>query len=187
MGFTDNFNRADDCLGPNWTVGTGFPSISGNKVTGNGAPRVSQGIVRSADYYAEAVVTPGAGGGGPSVRDSSIPGVTVASDGLTMYFAYLSGGTLTLYKWVAGALTSIGSAGGIAAGAHTIRLAATGTSLVASVDGVSTVNVTDSSVAAAGTPGMYFDAPATFDNFATSAVFVTDIRAARLVNGGLVA
>jgi hypothetical protein len=154
---SDNFNRANGGLGSNWeTVGAGPAlEIASNFVIApstNAEARVSlwNGSFED-DQWAEAFIDFQAATGslGLEVRDDGT--------GTTSYFfqwAADDGGTINIYKNIAGSFTVLDEVTGVGTGEAYIRLEAIGTSIKVYADGVEVMSATDSDITS-GRPGIW--------------------------------
>ena len=156
---SDDFNRADGSLGPNWTaISDGAMAISSQAVTGT--VNVDTGEIRTAETYAsdqysqiEVTSTQLTGGQwiGPAVRLQSS-----GQDGyLGIYYWNFGNPQLRLYVRNAGSYTQLGSSyssGALAAGTQ-LEVTAVGSTISFLENGVSRISVTDSTFTG-GAPGI---------------------------------
>ena len=167
---SDDFNRADGGLGPNWTaISDGGMSISSQQVAGSAG--ATTGDVRTAesypsDQYAKVEVTSTQLTGGQWVG----PAVRVQGGGqngyLGIYFWNSGNPVLRLYKRSAGSFTQLGSgyvSGALAAGTQ-LEVTAVGNKISFLQNGVQRVSVTDGSFTGGG-PGMMAFGSADADNW----------------------
>ena len=167
---TDDFNRADGGLGPNWTaVSDGAMAISSQAVTG--AVNVTTGEIRTAETYAsdqysqvEVTSTQLTGGVwiGPAVRLQG-----GGQDGYVgIYFWNFGSPELMLFERNAGNWTQLGAYGTapLAAGTQ-LRLVAAGSTISFLENGVPRISVTDSTFTG-GAPGIMAHGNAEADNWA---------------------
>ncbi len=166
---SDNFNRADGPLGPNWTaVSDGGMSIASQQVIGTAAQVTGDmwtGTTFGSDQYSEVQVTSTSMSGiqwvGPAVRMQN-----GGQNGYVGIYSWNSGSPVVeLFLRSGGGWTQVGSynSGPLAAGTK-LRLVALGNSISFMVNGVQRIGYTDSSFSG-GSPGiMAFDS-ATADNW----------------------
>ncbi len=166
---SDDFNRADGGLGPNWTaISDGTMTISSQQVMGTAGSIT--GEIRTAetypsDQYSTVEVTStqltGSQWIGPAVR--------VQSGGQNAYLGiyYWNSGSpeMILYVRYAGNWTQLGaySSGPLAAGTQ-LKLTAVGNTIAFLADGVERIAVMDTTLAG-GAPGMMANDTATADNW----------------------
>ena len=167
---SDDFNRADGGLGPNWTaISDGGMSISSQQVAGSAG--ATTGDVRTAesypsDQYAKVEVTSTQLTGGQWVG----PAVRVQGGGqngyLGIYFWNFGSPEMVLYERDAGNWTQLGSynSGALVAGTQ-LELEAVGNTIAFLENGVQRVSVTDGSFTGGG-PGMMAFGSADADNWA---------------------
>ena len=177
---SDDFNRADGGLGPNWTpVSDGGMAISSQQVTGTSGG--TTGDIRTAETYAsdqysmvQVTSTQLTGGEwvGPAVRLQS----GGQSGYLGIYFWNSGSPVLRLYKRTAGSWAQLGSSyssGPLAAGTQ-LQVTAVGSTISFLVNGVQRISVTDASFTG-GAPGIMAYGSGTADNWsggtATTAVY----------------
>ena len=167
---SDDFNRADGSLGPNWTaISDGAMAISSQAVTGT--VNVDTGEIRTAETYAsdqysqiEVTSTQLTGGQwiGPAVRLQSS-----GQDGyLGIYYWNFGNPQLRLYVRNAGSYTQLGSSyssGALAAGTQ-LRLVAAGNTIAFLENGVQRIEVTDGTFTG-GAPGIMAHGDAEADNW----------------------
>ena len=166
---TDDFNRADGGLGPNWTaISDGGMSISSQVVAG--ATGGTTGDVRTAesypsDQYSKVEVTSTQLTGGQWVG----PAVRVQGGGqngyLGIYFWNFGSPEMVLFERNAGNWTQLGSynSGALAAGTQ-LEVVAVGNTIAFLEDGVQRVSVTDGSFTGGG-PGIMAFGSADADNW----------------------
>lgn len=157
---TDNFNRVNGGLGPNWTdITDGGLTISSEQVVGTNAASTS-GDIRTAETYASdqfsqiQITSTQLSGGqwiGAAVRAQS------GGDNLYTGIYYWNNGAplLMLFKRFSGGWTQLGSSfasGPLAAGTQ-LQLAAIGSSLTFSENGTAVITATDTSLTG-GAPGI---------------------------------
>ena len=177
---SDDFNRADGGLGPNWTaVSDGGMAIASQQVTGTAGG--TTGDIRTAETYAsdqysmvQVTSTQLTGGQwvGPAVRLQ-----TGGQSGyLGIYFWNSGSPVLRLYKRTAGSWAQLGSSyssGPLAAGTQ-LEVTAVGSTISFLVNGVQRISVTDTSFTG-GAPGIMAYGSGTADNWsggtATTAVY----------------
>jgi len=169
---TDNFNRADGSLGPNWTDATGGGvAISSQEVIG-GNPNEQTGDTRTAevytgDQYSQIQVTStqltGTEWIGASVRTQDA--------GLTAYVGiyYWNNGspTLMLFRRVSGNWAEIGgtyNCGPLAAGTQ-LKVEVVGSTIAFLENGVERVTAGDTTISG-GAPGIMINGAGTLDNWA---------------------
>jgi hypothetical protein len=170
---TDDFNRANGGLGPNWTATSdGAMAISSQMVTGTVGS--TTGEIRTAESYAsdqfsqvEVTSTQLTGGQwiGPAVRMQS----SGQSGYLGMYFWNSGSPEVRLYKRTGGSWAQLGaySSGSLAAGTK-LKLMAVGNTISFLVNGVQRIGVSDSALTG-GAPGILAYGNATVDNWAGGA------------------
>lgn len=107
----------------------------------------------------------------------------ISSSGENAYFAYIPGKAynVRLYKVVSGSQSQIGTSSGTVTwtngSTHNLKIKCTGTSIEAYWDGTLMLTVTDSSISAAGFPGLYIPTAsgASYDNFTATGYSGTTI------------
>jgi hypothetical protein len=168
---SDDFNRADGPLGPNWAdTSDGGLAISGQQVTGTAASAVS-GDIRTAetyqsDQFSQVTLTStqltGSQWIGPAVR--------VQNGGQNAYVGIYNwnGGSpnVMLFERNAGNWTQLGStynSGPLAAGT-TLKLMVTGSTLALMVNGTERVSAGDTTLSG-GAPGIMANGTAQADNW----------------------
>jgi hypothetical protein len=156
---TDNFNRANaNPIGGNWT--TGFNGIA-LKLLSNGCMSSETGGARDnaywnadafdSDHYSQIKI---AALNGTSLAQG--PTVRVQSGAQTFYQANCSTTTISLRKFVAGTITTIGEDKAIAVAAgDIIRLAVFGSVLEVSLNGIVVRTGQDASIPSGGAPGIH--------------------------------
>ena len=167
---SDDFNRADGGLGPDWTaISDGAMAISSQVVTGTAG--ATTGEIRTAetfasDQYSQVEVTSTQLTGGQWIG----PAVRVQNGGqdayLGMYFWNFGNPELVLYLRSAGSWTQLGSSyssGPLAAGTQ-LELTAVGNTIAFLEDGVQRIAVSDSTLTG-GAPGMMAFGYAEADNW----------------------
>lgn len=161
---TDDFNRADGALGSNWDSSTATdaqPAIASNKCVGVGALSGSGRTAETFDNdHSSAFAVPG------SLASGHWVGVSVRRTNhgsecyLGIYFFSDPSYVLQLYKRVGGSFTQLGSTFGLGtsplAAGTILKLGVVGTTLDLSLDGVSKINLTDSTFGSGGHPGILF-------------------------------
>ncbi len=174
--FSDNFNSSyatlashvPSTIGTSWTllVNNGvalFVQSYNNNVnvqanTANGGSiYTANGTYPHADYEVSADAVYAAGN-----TDYSRSLILRATDANNMYLLRVTNATMTIYKRVSGTWTSLGSGSGVGLVDNTVspykiatlKFSATGTTLTGSVDGVTKVTLTDSSITATGKAGI---------------------------------
>ena len=170
MAVTDNFNRANGGLGANWTTDSGFAALTivSNTCKGGGGGVHNVGFYTAggtiaADQYAQIKVMNTAGFIGPVLR----------GDGTnTFYVCYYNAGTATIYKWITGNPTQIGSGSTITPAVNdVIYFEVVGSALTFKVNGTTVATATDSSITAAGYTGIsIYDTTGAVDDFEGGAV-----------------
>ena len=167
---SDDFNRADGGLGPDWTaISDGAMAISSQVVTGPAG--ATTGEIRTAetygsDQYSQVEVSSTQLTGGQWIG----PAVRVQGGGQNAYvgFYYWNSGNpvLALYKRSAGNWTPLGSysSGPLAAGTK-LEVTAVGNTITFLENGVQRISVSDSSFTG-GAPGIMANGNATADNWA---------------------
>jgi len=177
---SDNFNRADGTLGPNWTQSvhnTTF-AISTNRFTqsvlGAGSNYFWNAIAWPNDQWSQILVAvpwtllPGGAGGGLDVDVRASGVTTVTSNGYLFRVFTITTNSRLLDKDVNGVFTQLATDAGAAAAGDINYLEAQGTTIVAKVNGVQVFSVTDSAVAS-GSAGIGGHMPGTLqfgDNWA---------------------
>lgn len=146
-----NYTVRQDSGTPAWTISGSAMNVAG--VVGSQSTCTVNGFSQ-ADVSAE-VITSGAADSGVVVRYQNQN---------NFYLVTMSDGSgtnptqqLRLFKRVSGTFTQLGSSvnmGWTHLATHTVRLTATGNSIVVYFDGVAQISVTDSSISAAGSVGM---------------------------------
>ena len=167
---SDDFNRADGGLGPDWTaISDGAMAISSQVVTGTAG--ATTGEIRTAetfasDQYSQVEVTSTQLTGGQWIG----PAVRVQNGGqdayLGIYFWNFGNPELVLYLRSAGSWTQLGSSyssGPLAAGTQ-LELTAVGNTIAFLEDGVQRIAVSDSTLTG-GAPGMMAFGYAEADNW----------------------
>ena len=167
---SDDFNRADGGLGPDWTaISDGAMAISSQVVTGTAG--ATTGEIRTAetfasDQYSQVEVTSTQLTGGQWIG----PAVRVQNGGqdayLGIYFWNFGNPELVLYLRSAGSWTQLGSSyssGPLAAGTQ-LELTAVGNTIAFLEDGVQRIAVSDSTLTG-GAPGMMANGYAEADNW----------------------
>lgn len=149
--------------GHSWTkntssVGSYDLQINGNEINPTSASSVmawySSAVPASADYSVSI-----RWGCGSTANVSLMPVARLTTSGLSFYGARYSSATWYLYKWVGGSFTEITTAAETAGNTPTtatrkITIKCTGTTIQVLVDDASVISVTDSSITAAGRPGI---------------------------------
>jgi hypothetical protein len=167
---SDDFNRADGGLGPNWTaVADGGMSISSQMVIGMAgatAGDIRTGATYPSDQYSQVEVTSARLTGGQWIGSA----VRLQNGGLNGYVGlyYWNSGSpeLMVFKRSGGGWTRLGSAyssGPLAAGTQ-LTLSVVGNSIVFLENGVQRISVADSSFTG-GSPGIMAYGNATADNW----------------------
>jgi hypothetical protein len=166
---SDDFNRADGALGPNWAaISDGAMMISSQEVTGAAGTQTGDtwtAATFASDQYAQVTITSTQLSGtqwiGPAVR--------VQANGQNGYvgsYNWNSGSPqLVLLKRSSGSFTQIGtySTGPLAAGTQ-LELIAVGNTVSLLLNGVQRIGVSDSSFTG-GAPGVMASGAATADNW----------------------
>ena len=168
---TDNFNRANGPLGPNWTNMTdGGLAISSQAVTGTNS--ANSGDIRTAetytsDQYSQIEVTSTQLSGGQWIG----PAVRAQNGGLSAYLGiyYWNFGNpdLMLFKRISGGWTQLGStyaSGALTAGTQ-LKITAVGSTISFLQNGVQVMTATDTSLTG-GAPGIIAYQAPTADNWA---------------------
>ena len=172
---SDDFNRADGQLGPNWAdISDGGLAISGQQVTGTAASGVS-GDIRTAetyqsDQFSQVTLTStqltGSQWIGPAVR--------MQNGGQNAYVGIYNWNNgspnVMLFERNAGNWTQLGStynSGPLAAGT-TLKLMVTGSTLALMVNGTERVAVGDTTLSG-GAPGIMANGTAQADNWSGGA------------------
>jgi hypothetical protein len=172
-GKNDNFNRADGGLGSNWAQTTGMAgpvascAISGNKVVGvtsNHSGAIWVPDPATTDQFSEVVL-----GATLAVGQFIGPSVRCNADGSAMYAALLfnnSGTTeLDIYIESGAVFTKLqGTTVGVRSPGDVVRLTVTGTSLVATLNGVSVTVAADATITS-GKPGIILYDTGSLDNW----------------------
>ena len=169
---TDDFNRANGALGPNWAgISDGPLTITSQTVAGT-ASGGTTGDIRTAETYGsnqssqvEVTSTQLSGGQwiGPAVRMQNGGQSTY----LGIYFWNSGSPQLRLYKRISGSYIQLGSSyssGALPAGTQ-LQLQASGSSITFSQNGVARISVTDTSLTG-GAPGIMAFGTARADNWA---------------------
>jgi putative esterase len=169
---TDDFNRANGALGPNWTgISDGALTITSQTVAGT-ASGGTTGDIRTAETYGsnqssqvEVTSTQLTGGQwiGPAVRMQNGGQSTY----LGIYFWNNGSPQLRLYKRISGSYIQLGSSfssGALPAGTQ-LQLQASGSSITFLQNGVSRISVTDTSLTG-GAPGVMAFGTGRGDNWA---------------------
>ena len=167
---SDDFNRADGGLGPNWTaISDGAMAISSQAVIGKAG--ATTGDIRTAetypsDQYSQVAVTSTQLTGGQWIG----PAVRLQASGqngyLGIYFFNFGSPELRLYKRSGGNWTQLGgaySSGPLAAGTQ-LEVTAVGSTISFLVNGVQRLAVTDSTFTG-GAPGIMAYGNGTADNW----------------------
>ena len=171
---TDDFNRANGALGPNWIgISDGALTITSQTVAGTVSGGTS-GDIRTSETYGsnqssqvEVTSTQLSGGQwiGPAVRAQNGGQNTY----LGIYFWNSGSPQLRLYKRISGTWIQLGSSfssGALPAGTQ-LQLQASGSSITFSQNGVSRISVTDTSLTG-GAPGIMAFGTARADNWSGS-------------------
>jgi hypothetical protein len=169
---TDDFNRANGALGPNWVgISDGALTITSQTVAGTVSSGTS-GDIRTSEVYGsnqssqvEVTSTQLTGGQwiGPAVRAQNGGQNTY----LGIYFWNNGTPQLRLYKRISGSYTQLGSSfssGALPAGTQ-LLLQASGSTITFSQNGVARISVTDTSLTG-GAPGILAFGAARADNWA---------------------
>jgi hypothetical protein len=169
---TDNFNRANGALGPNWSAGENSLVVSTNTVTASVGPASAAWVgTFGNDQFAE--ISPSFLG----TTASDVVGVTVrmTSNGSDFYHARWFGNAgspvIQVYKRVAsGALSQLASSVPTTQPASTdvLRLEVTGNSITVKLNGNPVTGLTaisDASVPSGGSPGVRMNGNSTGDNW----------------------
>jgi len=169
---TDDFNRANGALGPNWVgISDGALTITSQTVAGT-ASGGTTGDIRTAETYGsnqssqvEVTSTQLTGGQwmGPAVRMQNGGQSTY----LGIYFWNSGSPQLRLYKRISGSYVQLGSSyssGALAAGTQ-LQLQASGSSITFLQNGVARISVTDTSLTG-GAPGVMAFGTGRADNWA---------------------
>ncbi len=166
---SDDFNRADGGLGPNWTaVSDGGLSISSQAVLGTSATAgdIRVGETYPGDQSSQIEVTSTQLSGGQWIG----PAVRMQNGGQDMYlgiYFWNSGSQqLRLYKRSAGSWIQLGGSyncGALAAGTQ-LQLTAVGSTISFLQNGVTRITATDGSITG-GAPGIMSFGTATADNW----------------------
>ena len=150
---SDNFDRANGNLGPNWTnMAVGGLAIANDQVTGT-SPSGNSGDIRTAETYTSDQYSELQVGSAPLSGTQWIgPAVRAQAGGQSLYIGiyYWNNGSplLMLFKLVNGTWTPLGtpySAGPLAPGTE-LQLMAVGSSVSLAENGVVVVSATDSSL-----------------------------------------
>lgn len=161
----DNFTDTDTTdlsahtadSGATWTKrGGNAITINSNRISAAGSGEsngyYSSATPANADYEVEAIFhSDNSGGVTPAIC------LRMATGAATQYMLRYGGGTWQLYEVSAGAETSIGSYTGDSltnGNPRTVVLKAAGTTISVTIDTVERISVTDSTISAAGRPGV---------------------------------
>ena len=168
---SDDFNRADGNLGPDWTsISDGALAISNQQVVGT-IPSGLSGDIRTAESYGsdqysqiEITSTPVSGGDwvGPAVRAQNGGQDTY----LGLYWWNGGNPVMELFKRISGNWTQLGNAyssGPLPAGTQ-LQLSVTGSDLTFSENGVVRITATDASLTGGAPAIMAYGTP-TADNW----------------------
>jgi Putative esterase len=176
---SDDFNRADGGLGPNWTaVSDGGLSISSQVVLGSSATAgdIRVGETYPGDQSSQIEVTSTQLTGGQWIG----PAVRMQNGGQNMYLGiyFWNNGNqqLRIYERTAGSWAQLGpsySCGALSAGTQ-LQLSAVGSTISFLVNGVARISVTDSSIAG-GAPGIMTYGAATGDNWVGGTATSTEV------------
>ena len=163
---TDDFNRADGSLGPNWTdMNDGGLAISSQQVVGTTSGTsgdIRTGESYASDQYSQIEITSTQLSGGQWIGAAVRAQNGGQNTYLGLYFWNNGDPDLMLFKRINGGWTQLGStyaSGALAAGTQ-LELTVTGSNLTFLENGVARITATDSSLTG-GAPGiMAFGTPA---------------------------
>ncbi len=152
---SDNFNRANENpIGGNWTnESSDTMQIASNVVWPAAGANLAMAYWNADSYNANQFSQATIGG---AALGSNYAGVAVrmAAGALTAYIYGDVVGTYKIQKIVAGTTTDIQTCSGTPTASDVLKLSVSGTSLTGTVNGGSTCNGTDSSIAS-GQPGIW--------------------------------
>ncbi len=181
---SDDFNRADGALGPNWTsAGTG----SGMTLVSNQA-RAQDNFLDNFAYYNSPLLTADyeveadlSMVHASEYADGSVLGRYLDTNNYYEARMWIFGDEIQLYKRVAGVETSLGvlSFAFSRNTVYNIRLAMVGTSLKVYVDDVLKIDTTDGDLTSAGYAGIWATGHASayesFDNFLVTGTVAVNV------------
>jgi hypothetical protein len=170
-GSSDNFNRADGGLGPNWTAMSDGPlTISSQVAVGSASSDNSgdmwAGASFGSDQFSQIEVTSTQLSGGQWIA----PVVRAQNSGQNayagLYFWNYSNPQLMIFKRSSGSWTQLGSSMGVPAlpAGTQLQLKAVGSTISFLLNGVREISVTDTSLTG-GAPGIMSSGPGQLDNW----------------------
>ena len=185
---SDNFNRADGALGPNWTaISDGAMAISSQAVIGTAG--ANTGEIRTAesyasDQYSQIELTSTPLSGGQWIATAVRLQASGKSGYAGLYYWNFGKPELMLFKRSGGAWAQLGASynSGVLAAGTQLRLVATGNTISFLQNGVQRVSVTDSTFTG-GAPGIMAYGNAQADNWTGADVTGTTYSVGGTVSG----